>query len=117
MKKDIDKEAKKVVWSLQNDKRSEVERNIFKQNGKKPMNNNIIYIVTSIGFLLLLSLLLTQLNTKEKEFCFMLDSLCFYTSVDKMLYVLYTFLNLLISIIGIFIAYTIGNKIANKYKT
>lgn len=113
---DIDEEAKKVVWSLQNNKRSEEERNVFKPTGKKPMNKNVIYIFTSICILLLLSFLLTQFKTEEKEFCFLLDSLCFYSSEDKLLYVLYIFLNLLIVIIGIFAAYMIGKKLGNKYK-
>ena len=93
---DIDEEAKKVVWSLQNNKRSEEERNVFKHTGKKPMNKNVIYIFTSIGVLLLLSFLLTQFNSEEKEFCFLIDSMCYSSSEDKWLYVLYTFINLLI---------------------
>lgn len=31
----IDGEAKKVIWSLQENKRSEEERNVFKPTGKK----------------------------------------------------------------------------------
>ncbi|MFT7251711.1 MAG: putative membrane protein [Flavobacterium sp.] len=113
---DIDEEAKKVVWSLQNNKRSEDERNVFKPTGKKPMNKNIIYVLTSVVVLMLLSFLLTQFNTEEKEFCFLLDSLCYSSSDDKSLYVLYTFLNLLIIIIGFFVAYVVGKKTANIFK-
>jgi hypothetical protein len=113
---DIDEEAKKVVWSLQNNKRSEDERNVFKATGKKPMNKNVIYIFTSIGVLLLLSFLLTQFNSEEKEFCFLIDSLCYSSSQDKWLFVLYTFLNLLIIIIGFFAAYLIGKKLGNRFK-
>lgn len=113
---DIDKEAKKVVWSLQNNKRSEEERNVFKPTGKKPLNKNVIYIFTSIGVLLVLSFLLTQFNSEEKEFCFLIDSLCFLSSDEPILFVLYTFLNLLIIIIGIFAAYIIGTKLGNRYK-
>ena len=113
---DIDDEAKKVIWSLQNNKRSEEERNVFKPTGKKQMNKNLKYVLTSIVVLFLMSFLLTQFNSEEKEFCFLLDSLCYYSSEDKLLFVLYTFLNLLIIIIGLFAAYIIGKKLGNKYK-
>lgn len=116
MENDIDEEAKKVIWSLQNNKRSEEERNVFKPTGKKPMNKNVVYVFTSFGVLLLLSFLLTQFSTEEKEFCFLIDSFCFSSSEDKWFYVLYTFLNLLIIIIGFFAAYIIGKKLGNKYK-
>ena len=60
---DIDKEAKKVVWSLQNNKRSEEERNVFRPTGKKTMNKNVLYVFTSIGVLFVLSFLFTQFNS------------------------------------------------------
>lgn len=113
---DIDEEAKKIVWSLQNNKRSEEERNVFRPTGKKPMNKNGIYIFTSIGVLLLLSFLLTQFNSEEKEFCFLIDSLCYSSKENKWLYVLYTFLNLVVLIVGILIAYLVGKKIGKKIK-
>lgn len=31
----VDDEAKKVIWSLQNNKRTEAERNVFAPTGKK----------------------------------------------------------------------------------
>ena len=31
----VDDEAKKVIWSLQHNKRTEAERNVFKPTGKK----------------------------------------------------------------------------------
>ena len=113
---DVDEEAKKVVWSLQNNKRTVEERNVFKPTGKKPMNKNVIYILVSVVVLLLLSFLLTQFNAEDKEFCFLINSYCYSSLNDKGLYVLYTFLNLLILIIGFFIAYLVGKKIGNKYK-
>ena len=45
----VDDEAKKVIWSLQNNKRTEAERNVFEPTGKKPMNKNVIY-VDAIGY-------------------------------------------------------------------
>lgn len=116
MENDFDEEAKKVIWSLQNNKRSEEERNVFKPTGKKPRNKNVIYIFISIGVLLLLSFLLTQFNTEEKEFCFLIDTLCYSSSQDRWLFVLYTFFNLLIFIIGFFAAYYVGKKLGNRYK-
>lgn len=113
---DIDEEAKKVVWSLQNNKRTEQQRDVFEPTGKKPRNKNALYVFASIGVLLLLSFLLTQFNAKEKEFCFLIDSL-FYTSLNNpVLYVLYIFLNLLIIIIGFLAAYLIGKKLGNRLK-
>ena len=38
----VDDEAKKIIWSLQNNKRSEAERNVFQPTGKKPMNKNVL---------------------------------------------------------------------------
>lgn len=113
---DIDEEAKKVVWSLQNNKRTVEERNVFKPTGKKPKNKNVIYILVSMAVLLLLSFLLTQFNAEDKEFCFWINSYCYSSLNDKSLYVLYTFLNLLIIIIGVFVAYLVGKKLGNKYK-
>ncbi len=113
---DIDEEAKKIVWSLQNNKRSAEERNVFKPTGKKPMNKNSVYILGAIVVLLLLSFLLTQFNAEEKQFCFLIDSLCYSSTQDKGLFVLYTFLNFLIVIIGFFAAYLIGKKLGNRYK-
>ena len=113
---DVDEDAKKVIWSLQNNKRTEEERNIFKPTGKKPMNKNVIYIFSFIGVLLLLSFLLTQFNSEEKEFCFLLDSLCYSSSEDKLLYVLYTFSTLVIIIIALFFAYRVGKNLGNKFR-
>lgn len=112
----IDEEAKKVVWSLQNNKRTVEERTVFKPTGKKPMDKNIIYVLVSVSVLLLLSFLLTQFDAEDKEFCFLIDSYCYSSLHDKSLYVLYTFLNLLIVIIGFFLAYFVGKKLGNKFK-
>lgn len=113
---DIDEEAKKVVWSLQNNKRTVEERNVFKPTGKKPMNKNIVYVIASLVVLLLLSFLLTQFNAEDKEFCFLINSYCYSSLNDRSLYVLYTFLNLLVIIIGVFAAYLVGKKLGNRIK-
>lgn len=113
---DVDEEAKKVVWSLQINKRTEKERNVFKPTGKKPMNKNVVYILVSVVVLMLLSFLLTQFNTVNKEFCFWINSYCYSSVNDKSLYVFYIFLNLLILIIGFITAYLVGKKLGNKFK-
>ena len=113
---DVDEEAKKVVWSLQNNKRTVEERNVFKPTGKKPMNKNVIYVFASVGVLLLLSFLLTQFNAEDKEFCFLINSYCYSSLNDKGLYVLYTFLNLVVIIIGFLAAYLVGKKLGNRFK-
>ena len=51
----VDDEAKKVIWSLQNNKRTEAERNVFEPTGKKPMNKNVVYILSAIGITFLMS--------------------------------------------------------------
>lgn len=114
MNSNFDEEAKKVIWSLQNNKRSEEERNVFKPKEKKTMNKSVLYIFTSTVVLLVLSFLLTQFNSDEKEFCFLIDSLCFSSSQDKGLYIIYTFLNLLILIFAVFGAYLIGKKMGDR---
>ena len=110
---DVDDEAKKVIWSLQNNKRSEEERNVFQPTGKKPIRKEIKYFVVSFFVLLLLSFLLTQFSTDNEEICIMED-FCFFTKDNADYYTLYVFWNLLIIIIGLFIAYKIGKKIGNK---
>jgi hypothetical protein len=45
----VDYEAKKVIWSLQHNKRNEAERNVFQPTGKKPMNKNLVYVLSAIG--------------------------------------------------------------------
>ena len=110
---DVDDEAKKVIWSLQNNKRSEEERNVFKPTGKKPIRKEIKYFAVSFFVLLLLSFLLTQFSTENEEIRITND-FCFFSKDSVLLYTLYVFGNLLIIIIGLFIAYKIGKKIGDK---
>lgn len=56
----VDNEAEKVLWSLQNNKRTENQRNVFKPNGKTPKKKNgWRYIFSVLGILFVISFLLT----------------------------------------------------------
>ena len=111
----IDDEAKKVIWSLQNNKRSEEERNVFQPTGEKPIRKEIKYFVVSFFVMLLLSFLLTQFSTQNEEIC-LTDDFCFFTKDNTVYYTLFVFGNLLVLILGIFMAYKIGKKLGNKFQ-
>jgi hypothetical protein len=113
---DIDDDAKKVIWSLQNNKRTEEERNVFKPTGKKPMNKNLVYIGSAFGITFLLSYVMTQFTTESVNFCFLVDSYCFNSTENPFAFVFYVFMNLWIIILGIAIAYLIGKKLGNRFK-
>ena len=110
----IDDEAKKVIWSLQNNKRSEEERNAFKPTGKKPRNKNVVYLLSALGITLLMSYVLSLFSRETVRFCFLIDSYCFNSTENPILYTLYVFMNLWILILGITIAYLIGKKIGDR---
>ena len=110
---DIDDEAKKVIWSLQNNKRSEEERNVFQPTGKKPIRKEFIYFTVTFFTLLLLSFLLTQFSNENNQIC-LTDDFCFFSKTNPIYYTLYVFGNLLVLILGVFIAYKIGKKLAAK---
>ena len=112
---DVDDEAKKVIWSLQNNKRSEEERNVFQPTGKKPIRKEIKYFVVSFFVMLLLSFLLTQFSTQNEEIC-LTDNFCFFSKTNQVYYTLYVFGNLLVLILGVFIAYKIGKKLGDKFQ-
>ena len=73
----VDDEAKKVIWSLQNNKRTEAERNVFAPTGKKPMNKNVVYVLSAIGITFLMSFALSQFSKETTQFCFLIDCYCF----------------------------------------
>ena len=109
----VDDEAKKVIWSLQNNKRTEAERNVFTPTGKKPMNKNGVYILSAIGITFLMSFALSKETT---NFCFLIDSYCFNSTENPIAYTFYIFMNLWILILGIGIAYLIGKKLGDRFK-
>ncbi len=112
----VDDEAKKVIWSLQNNKRSEEERNVFEPTGKKPMNKNVVYVLSAIGITYLLSFALSLFSKETTRFCFLIDSYCFNSTENPIAYTFYIFMNLWILILGIGIAYLIGKKLGDRFK-
>jgi hypothetical protein len=113
----VDDEAKKVIWSLQNNKRSEAERNVFQSTGKKTMNKkNLVYSFFVIGITLLISFVLSQFGSPSTDFCFLLETYCYNSIEHPIAYTFYIFINLWILILGIGIAYLIGKKLGNRFK-
>lgn len=112
---DIDKEAKKVVWSLQNNKRTEEERNVFKPKGIKPIAKNSIYLIVVFFGIFVLSFLLSQLEKHNYEIC-LTSLLCFFTKENTFFYTFYIFTNITVVVLSIFLAYYIGKTIGNKFK-
>lgn len=109
---DVDNDAKKVIWSLQNNKRSEVERNAFVSTGKKPIRKEIKYFVVSFFVMFLLSYLLTQFSSENEEIC-VTEDFCFFSKDSVLLFTLYVFVNIMIVISAIAFAYFIGKKLGN----
>ena len=112
----VDDEAKKVIWSLQNNKRTEAERNVFQPTGKKPMNKNVVYILSAIGINFLMSFALSLFSKKTTQFCFLIESYCFNSTENPLAYTFYIFMNLWVLILGIGIAYLIGKKLGDRFK-
>ncbi len=103
------------TWSLQNDKRSEEERNVFKPTGKAPKNNTTKYLISLAGVFLLVSFLMTQFSKKTLEAC-LTDTYCFNSKDHVLVYTLYVFFNIVIIVLAIFGAYIFGKKLANLIK-
>lgn len=109
----VDDEVKKVIWSLQNNVRSEDERNVFKPTGKKPRSNNWKYIVVVLIGLFSISYLMTQFQKEIISVCLTSD-FCFNSEEDKLLYIVYVFITNAILVFGIYFAYRVGKWLANK---
>lgn len=109
----IDKEAEKVLWSLQNNKRNEAERKAFKPTGKKPKSNNLKYIVVVLLAILALSFLLTQFQKEDIQIC-ITSNFCFNSQSDLLLYTLYIFTTNIILVFGIYFAYKLGSFLARR---
>lgn len=106
---------KKTSWSLQKNKRTEKERNVFKPKGRKPKNKTISYIFWAIIIVLILSFALTFLQEESKEICFV-SNFCFNSKDDVLFYTFYVFLNIIIVMLAILVAYLIGKKLGNFIK-
>ena len=112
----IDDEANKVIWSLQNNKRTEEERNVFQPTGKKPLNKNLVYALSALGITFVLSYVLTYFSEDNTDFCFLIERYCFSSDENPMAFTLFIFMNLWILILGIGVAYLIGKKIGEAFK-
>ena len=106
--------SEKKPWSLQNDNRTEAERNIFKPTGKSPKNNTTVYLISLVGVFLLVSFLMTYFSEKTLNAC--IGSYCFNSNEDLVVYSLYVFLNIIIVVLAIFVAYMFGRKLADQIK-
>ncbi len=107
--------SEKKIWSLQNDKRTEEERNVFKPTGKTPKNNTTVYLLSLAGVFLLVSFFMTQFSEKILEAC-LTDTFCFNSKDNVLVYTLYVFLNIIIVVLAIFGAYIFGKNLADQIK-
>lgn len=112
----LDDEAKKVLWSLQDNKRTEAERNVFEPTGKKPLNKNVMYVLSALAITFLMSFALSLFSKEPTQFCFVIESYCFDSAENPIAYTFYIFMNIWILILGIGGAYLIGKKLGDKYK-
>ena len=106
---------KKTTWSLQDNKRSEEQRNLFKATGKTPERRNVLYVLIGLLIVLVFSFLLTQIYEDALETC-LTSTFCINSKENVMLYSLYVFFNILIVIFAIIGAYIVGKKLGNRYK-
>ena len=112
----VDDVAKKVIWSLQHNKRTETERNVFQPTGKKPMNKNVVYVLSALGITFLVSFALSLFSKETIQFCFLIESYCFNSTENPVAYTFYIFMNLCILILGIGVAYLIVKKLGDRFK-
>lgn len=106
--------SEKKTWSLQNDKRSEAERNIFKPTGKSPKKKFKLYLLALAGVFLLVSFLMTYFSEKTLNEC--IGSWCFNSKDNLIIYSLYVFSTIVIVVLAIFAAYLFGRKLADQIK-
>jgi len=111
----MDNSPKKTVWSLQDNVRTEDQRNAFKPTGKKPRNKTLQYILISILVLFIVSFLLLQFYQETIETC-ITDNFCINSKEDVLLYTFYVFANICIVILSIVGAYAIGKKLSQYIK-
>ena len=106
---------KKTVWSLQNDKRNDTERDVFKPTGKALKSKTLSYIIWAVVILFAASFSLTFLQEDAIDVC-LTSTFCFNSKESVGLFALYIFVNIIIIVLAIFGAYIIGKKIGDKFK-
>lgn len=104
----------KKTWSLQNNKRTEAERNIFKATGKSPKQKFKWYLVAFAIVFLLVSFFMTYFYENVLYAC--IGSYCFNSKDNLLVYTLFVFFTIVIVVLAIFIAYIIGKKLADWLK-
>ncbi len=112
---EIDNEAKKVLWSLQNNKRNDEQRDAFKPTGKKPKKNGLKYVTVVLFALFVVSFLLVQFQKEVVTVC-ITNEFCIDSEYDKWLYILYVFVTNIILVFGIYFAYKLGINLAKIIK-
>ncbi|MFQ3239201.1 MAG: Na+/proline symporter [Olleya marilimosa] len=105
----------KKTWSLQDNKRTQAERDLFKATGKPKKNKNVTYLLSVIGALLLVSFILPKLYDEVITIC-ITDTICLNSEHNYILYPLYIFCTIVVLILAIYGAYVVGKKIGEKFK-
>ncbi|WP_054851694.1 hypothetical protein [Olleya sp. ITB9] len=105
----------KKTWSLQDNKRTEAQRNLFKATGKPKKNKNVVYLFSVIAVLLAISFVLPMLYDQEIIVC-ITDTLCLNSNSNTILYPLYVFGTIVILILAVYGAFVVGKKIGNRFK-
>lgn len=113
---DTDEEAKKVLWSLQNNKRTEQERVNFQPTGRKPKKNGIKYVLAVLLGIFALSYVMVQFQKTVAYVCFTND-FCIDSENDVVLYIFYVFITNVILVFGVYFAYKIGKKLSERLLT
>lgn len=103
-------------WSLQDNKRSEDQREQFKPTGKQPKNYTTAYILAAIGLMFLISLALTLSTDKKLEACFFFGH-CFNSKDHIIWYTVYVFSTIFVIVFALVSAYLFGKKIAERYQS
>lgn len=106
---------KTTTWSLQDNKRTEAERNAFKPTGKTPKNKTLKYVLGVIVVLFSLSYALVQIYKEPLQTCLTSD-FCINSIDDRFLYTLFIFLNMAIVILAFVGTYILGRKLQSYMK-
>ena len=106
---------KKTTWSLQDNKRSEAERDLFKPTGKLPKRNGLRYVLIALVVLLVFSFLLTQIYEDPLEAC-LTSTYCINSKDNVLMYTFYVYFNILLVIFAVLGAYIVGKKLGNRFK-
>ena len=110
----MENSQKKITWSLQDNKRTEQERNVFKPTGKPVKSKNVTYLFWAVIILLTTSYLLPLLYEDRVEVC-LTKTFCFNSKDHVLLYGFYVFTTIVILLLAVFGAYVIGKKIGQKF--